>query len=379
MTKRPLSRLACLFILAVALFAACGGDETSEDPPTSEPSALSEQTALSDSGTGADPAATSVPSAGAPATLAPEQLQQLKPNELGWIPILQYHHFGPVPDDLTRTPEQFLGDLQWLYDNNFYVVNVGDYIKRVMDVPAGKRPVMLTFDDSAVSQFRLEPLPSGQLAVQADTAVAIMETFFNAHPDFGRGGHFSILPDRAFSWPDATDQQQYAGNKLNWLVQNGYEIGNHTLDHANLGELTLDEIHFQLGEAELYTRANFVADARLDIVTLPYGGYPMDGDDTVFKGFTYKGEHFEYVGVLLVGANPALATLSTNYDPYAIPRIQAFDAELERWFSFIEANPGIMYVSDGNPETVTVPSDLPFELSETLDESKLQGRALIRY
>ena len=108
-------------------------------------------------------------------------------------------------------------------------------------------------------------------------------------------------------------------------------------------------------------------------------GYPMDGDDTVFKGFTYKGEYFEYFGVLLVGANPALATLSTDYDPYAIPRIQAFDAELERWFSFIEANPGIMYVSDGNPDTVTVPSDLPYELSETLDESKLQGRALVRY
>lgn len=377
--------IACLFIISAALLAACGGGEANDNASSFEPTASGQPTELSDSNAAAPtsasvpPEAVATPTTVTPTSLSPEQLQELKPNELGWIPVLQYHHFGPIPDDLTRTPEQFLGDLQWLYDNNFYVVNVGDYIYNTMEVPAGKRPVMLTFDDSAISQFSLASLPSGQMAIEADCAVAIMETFFNAHPDFGRGGHFSILPDRAFSWPDAWDQQQYSGDKLNWLVQNGYELGNHTFDHANLAELTVDEIHYQLAEAELYTREKFIDDARLDIVTLPYGGYPMGGDDTVFKGFQYKGEFFKYFGVLLVGANPAVSTLSENYDPYAIPRIQAFDAELEKWFGFIEENPGIMYVSDGNPDTVTVPNDLPVELIETLDESKLNGRTLIRY
>ncbi|CAN5798379.1 polysaccharide deacetylase family protein [soil metagenome] len=385
MTKHSLMWIACLFMITTALLAACGGGNANEDLPSFEPSASGEPTAQPDSNVAAptvtthQPEVAATPTAMMPTSLSPEQLQELKPNELGWIPVLQYHHFGPEPDELTRTPEQFLGDLQWLYDNNFYVVNVGEYINDTMDVPAGKLPVMLTFDDSAISQFSLAPLPSGQMAIEADSAVAIMETFFNAHPDFGRGGHFSILPDRAFSWPDAWDQQQYSGDKLTWLVQNGYELGNHTLDHANLAELSTDEIHFQLGEAELYTRDKFIEDARLDIVTLPYGGYPMGGDDTVFKGFYYEGEFFEYFGVLLVGANPAVSTLSEVYDPYAIPRIQAFDAELDYWFEFIEENPGIMYVSDGNPDTVTVPNDLPYELSETLDESKLNGRTLIRY
>lgn len=375
-------RLASLCIVFASLLAGCGGGATGDNASFLEPTAAAEQTqpsAAAPTVTTVSPQIVTTPTAGTPANLSPQQLQELQPNELGWIPILQYHHFGPEPNDLTRTPAQFLGDLQWLYDNNFYVVNVGDYVYGTMDVPAGKRPVMLTFDDSLISQFSLEPLPSGQLAIGPDTAIAIMETFFAAHPDFGRGGHFSILPDRAFSHPDAWAQQQYSGDKLHWLVQNGYELGNHTLDHANLAELTVEEIHYQLGEPELYTRDKFIPGARLDIVTLPYGGYPMAGDDTVFKGFYYEGEYFEYFGVLLVGANPALSTLSESYDPYAIPRIQAFDAELENWFGFITENPGIMYVSDGNPETVTVPIDLPYELIDTLDESKLNGRTLIRY
>lgn len=374
MTKHPVLRLVSLLLLT-ALLVACGGDAAEPD----ETPTVSTADGTSTASAAVTPAALAQTPTPESATLSPEQLQQIKPNELGWIPVLEYHYFTDHPDDLNRTPDQFRGDLQWLYDHDFYVVNVGDYLKDAMDVPAGKRPVMLTFDDSAVSQFDVKPLDNGQLQLQPDCAIAILETFFEGHPDFGRGGHFSLLPDRAFAWPDAWDQQEYTGEKLKWLLANGYELGNHTLEHANLGELSLEEIEYQLAEAELYTRQHFLPEARLDIVTLPYGGYPMDGDDSVFRGFDYKGEHFEYSAALLVGANPAYSPLSTEYDPYAVPRIQAFDAELRKWFGFIEDNPGIMYVSDGNPEVATVPNTLPDHLIDKLDETKLNGRTLIRY
>jgi len=368
-------RLAGLCTL-VLLLAACGSDneDTPQTPVTQ--GAVGTAEVPQESPTPEGPAPTPTPDPAAP--LTPEQLQELKPNELGWIPVLQYHYFGPVPDELTRTPEQFRADLQWLYDNDFYVVNVRDYIHDTMDVPAGKRPVMLTFDDSSVNQFSLKVAENGQLIVEGDSAVAIMETFFQEHPDFGRGGHFAILPDRAFSWPDAWDQQEYVKQKLEWLIANGYELGNHTLDHENLALVETPDIQYQLAEAELLTQT-FIPDIRLEIVTLPYGGYPHGGDDTVFRGFDYKGTHWVYDAVFLVGANPAYSVLSTQYDPYAIPRIQVFDEEINRWKTFIEENPGIMYVSDGNPDTVTVPHDLPYELVDTLDESKLNGRELVRY
>jgi peptidoglycan/xylan/chitin deacetylase (PgdA/CDA1 family) len=406
-------RLTAVIVLSSVMLIACGGDDSDPTAPTStgDPAIVGTEipatsqdeatTPTGDSPAGQTPAdggtvpagetsgvpagptgetnpAPSDPAPESGARLTPEQLQELKPNELGWIPVLQYHHFDPVPDELTRTPEQFRGDLQWLYDNNFYVVNVRDYINDRLNVPAGKRAVMLTFDDSAVSQFSIRTGPDGQYMVDPDSAIAIMESFFAANPDFGRGGHFAILADRPFSWPDAWDQQELAGMKLEWLVSNGYELGNHTIDHANLALIDTAEIQYQLVEAERVTQ-KYIPDARLEIVTLPYGGYPGGGDDTVFHGFHYEGDYYEYGAVLLVGSNPAVSVLSTDYHPFWIPRIQAFDEELGRWMDFIDENPGIMYVSDGNPDTVTIPHDLPWALLDTLDESRLGDRELIRY
>jgi peptidoglycan/xylan/chitin deacetylase (PgdA/CDA1 family) len=412
-----LVRLTTILLLSSLVLAACGGDDDS-DSSTSEATAPTATMTQSAAGqpTGvvetveSTPAFEGAPDGTTPETpaqagehpteqpveptpdaeptqidqpaqnirLTPEQLQEYRPNELGWIPLLQYHHFGPVPDELTRTPDQFRGDLQWLYDNNFYVINIRDYLRHHIDVPPGKRPVMLSFDDSAVSQFKLVETTSGQMMIDQDSAIGIMEVFFRDHPDFGRGGHFAILPDRAFSWPDAWDQQQYAQMKLEWLVDNGYELGNHTIDHANLGLIDNAEAQFQLAEAEILTR-KYIPDARLEIVTLPYGGYPGGNDDSVFRGFHYEGEWFEYEAVLLVGANPAYSPVSTDYHRFWIPRIQAFDEELGRWQDFILENPDIMYVSDGNPDTVTIPNELNWALLDTLDESKLMDRELIRY
>lgn len=397
MTLTLLLRMTALLIVSSLVLAACGEDDVNEDPTltTLEPTHAAElaatataQAAASTDGNqpgsteepaGQQPDMTAAPDQSQGSTrLSPEELQQYQPNELGWIPVLQYHYFGPVPDDLTRTPEQFRNDLQWLYDNNFYVINIRDYLQHEINVPAGKRPVMLTFDDSSVNQFSIIKTADGQLTVDPDCAIAIMEAFFTAHPDFGRGGHFAILPDSAFSWPDAWDQQEFAGMKLQWLIDNGYELGNHTLDHENLALVDIATVQYQLAEAEILTR-KYIPDARLEIVTLPYGGYPAEGDDTVFSGFIYEGEQFTYDAVLLVGANPAFSPVSTEYHPYWIPRIQAFDEELGRWQEFILENPGIMYVSDGNPDTVTIPANLEWNLLDTLDQSKLQGRELIRY
>ncbi len=113
-------------------------------------------------------------------------------------------------------------------------------------------------------------------------------------------------------------------------------------------------------------------------MTLPYGAYPKDGDE-VFRGFTYEGNEYAFDGVLLVGANPALSPFSSKCNMYAIPRIQAFDENLEHWFAFMEDNPGIIFTSDGDPNIVTVPRELPGGLVGTLDESSIGDRKLIRY
>jgi len=43
-----------------------------------------------------------------------------------------------------------------------------------------------------------------------------------------------------------------------------------------------------------------------------------------------------------------------DFDPFRVPRIQAKDEELGKWFSYVEDNPGLIYVSDGDPNTTSV-------------------------
>ena len=364
-----------------ALPSGSGVHATATDTAIATPTLLEASASATNLAT--DPPAEPVTATSAPDAahiLTAAELQQFKPNELGQVPILEYHQLGPDPEQFIRTPDQFRGDLQWLYDNNFHVVSLHDFLTSSIDIPAGKKPVVLTFDDSSAGQFRVSENADGTLAIDPNSAIGIMELFFGAHPDFGRGGMFAVLPQKLFDWgsADESDQEQFAATKLQWLVDNGYEIGNHTYNHVDLSTISNDEIMLELSKAN-DAILSIVPSARIEAVTLPYGMYPAGGDDTLLRGFDLNGQSYHWVCALEVGADPAVNPLSNLYDPYATARIQAFDDELGKWKATFAENPGILYVSDGNPHTVTVPNDLHPWLVDTLDESKLGGKQLIRY
>jgi len=370
-----------LLVFATLLMVVCGRSEENDatSQPTSVPNGSSPPTVTSgislQQPTGGQtrviPTVTSVP---------PTPLPVFQPNELGQIPILMYHQVGPVPDQFTRTPDQLLADLQWLYDNSFHVISMNDYLTNEIDIHAGKRPVVLTFDDSSTSQFRLLPIGNNQMAIDPNCALGILEKFYAAHPDFGRGAHFALNSDRMFAWAldaDESDQEPYIQKKLRWLLDNGYELGNHTVDHANLAEMDEKDVKYQLAANQDAILA-LVPDAQMNVITLPYGMYPSVGGDKLLRGFEYKGRKYAWDAALLVGANPASSPISTAFSPFETARIQAYDDELHSWFeTFLDA-PDILYVSDGNVDTTTVPRTLHPWLVGTLDESKLGGKQLVR-
>jgi peptidoglycan/xylan/chitin deacetylase (PgdA/CDA1 family) len=320
----------------------------------------------------ATPTATSV------ATLTPAQLAQYKPNELGEIMVLMYHTIDNTGGDYSTTATDFRADLQWLYDHDFYVIPIHDYISDSIKAPAGKRPVVLTFDDGSITQFRYLVDASGNKTIDPDSAVGILEDFFTKHPDFGRGGLFSILPLAPFAWPDGEDQVPFEKEKVRWLLDHGYEIGDHTVNHAYLNQLSNEEIEKELADAVDMMR-DFDARSQMEVIAVPFGAYPVHGDTTTFEGFDRNGKHYAFSAALNVGANPGYSPVDSDYDPYWIPRIRGSRDQINQWFSFVEENPGIMYVSDGNPGTVTVPNDLVPSLAGKLDQSKLDGKTLIRY
>jgi len=168
----------------------------------------------------------------AAALAAAAPAQTLAPNELGRVMILEYHKIDYPEERWTRTPENFRRDLETLYTRGYRLLALNDLLDGRINVPAGTTPVVLTFDDSSPGQFRYVAR-DGQLEIDPKSGIGVLEAFIRERPDFGRAATFYVLPGA--SRPNKLfNQDEYAGKKLQFLVAHGYEIGNHTLWHANL-------------------------------------------------------------------------------------------------------------------------------------------------
>jgi peptidoglycan/xylan/chitin deacetylase (PgdA/CDA1 family) len=274
-----------------------------------------------------------------------------EPNELGRIMILEYHRIDYPEERWTRTPENFRRDLETLYARGYRLVNLGAVLDRRIDLPAGLTPVVLTFDDSSPGQFRYIQ-QNGSVVIDPKSGIGILEAFIRERPDFGRGGTFYVLPGA--SKPNRLfDQPEHEGRKLRFLVEHGYEIGNHTLWHANLGKYPEATVRAQIAEAQAWIQRH-VPDYRPRSIALPHGMYPKELGWALAG--TAKGSSYKHDAILMVAGGAAPSPFARTFDPARLPRIQAVERDLAFWLSFFERNPGERYVSDGDPATVTVPA-----------------------
>jgi peptidoglycan/xylan/chitin deacetylase (PgdA/CDA1 family) len=429
--RRPLLALAAILVVAPAL-AACGGNdkqgaqiqwipgtppgEVAQNPqptPTEPPLPTNTATDTESATTAPSPTKEAAPAPTATAQqaaavtgrkLSAAELERYKPDELGRIPVLEYHVIttdASLEAQFVRTADDFRADLQWLYDHNFYVIPLRDLVEDQIKAPAGKHPVVLTFDDSTAGQFRYLFAADGTPSIDPDSAVGIMEDFYAAHPDFGRGGFFAVLPteNSCFAWQlEDTEEDQigHCAEKLQWLVANGYEVGNHTLNHTDLYDVTDDKFAVEIGGA-IDAIQKMAPDATADILAIPYGDYPKKGHEAqremLRNGFEYKGREIHMLGALMVGSEPAVSPVSTDWDPLYIYRIQAWDkdaqkkdpknlgdaASLTDWFDLFASDPDRLYTSDGDPNTITIPDQPPSSIAETFDETKADGKEVVRY
>lgn len=275
----------------------------------------------------------------------------LTPNELGRVMILEYHKIDYPEERWTRTPENFRRDLETLYAKGYRLINLGDLLDRKIKIPAGTTPVVLTFDDSSPGQFRYIEA-NGSVQIDPKSAIGILEAFIAEKPDFGRGGTFYVLPGA--SKPNRLfNQPEYEAKKLLFLVSHGYEIGNHTLWHANLGKYPEATVRAQVAEAQVWIQRH-VPDYKTRTLALPHGVYPPDVN-WVLNG-TAKGTTYSHDAVLMVAGGPAPSPFSRAFDPVRLPRIQAVERDLGYWLNYFDKNPHERFVSDGDANSVTVPA-----------------------
>ncbi len=302
--------------------------------------------------------------------LSDSELDRLKVNELGAIMILVYHRIGEEGSQ-SRTPENFLSDLEYLYEQGYRCISLRDLLANHIAVEPGYTPVVITFDESDPSQFRYVE-EDGQLRIDPRCAVGIMEDFSAAHPDFNMTATFFVLPQ-------LFGQEEYAGAKLKYLVERGYDIGSHTLKHVPLGGMSSERVLEELaGSIKLVKE--YLPDYEPFAVALPEGSRP--DDITLLSYGEYEGVRVAFAAALLEGSNPATAPCDRNFDPLKLPRVPALDPSLDTtdsglyaWLRYFMENPERRYVSDGDPFTVSIPK----HMEERVDRERLGGRRLRLY
>jgi hypothetical protein len=263
----------------------------------------------------------------------------LNANELGEIPVVMYHQIIARPGRDDRTPEQFRADLQMLYDRNFRPITASDLVAGRIDIPAGTHPVVLTLDDSTVSQARIssdgEPLP--------DTALGMLQAFGRAHPDFHPTATFFI---NTYPPPFVDDRV------MPWLVAHGYEIAAHTRSHADLHRLSAQGVQEEIG-ANIAEMQAAVPGYTVTTLAYPYGLRPVDR--TLALHGVYNGSDYCLTGAFGVDVIAAHPPYWASFDANWIPRVGTGDAT--NLVESLRLHPERLYVSDGDPNTISVPPD----------------------
>ena len=93
-------------------------------------------------------------------------------DELGAVPVLMYHQIvARTASDYDQIPAQFRGRLEQLYAHHFRTITAAAVLASGrVDLPAGTSPMVLTIDDSSVSQDAEQP----EGTVAPDCAVGIL-------------------------------------------------------------------------------------------------------------------------------------------------------------------------------------------------------------
>ena len=310
--------------------------------------------------------------------LTEAEIKKIRPNEDGKIMIVMFHNFVETfkpskgnNGEYTTTFDAFSKLLGTLYDNGYRLIGLEDLLDNNIAVAAGCIPMVFTFDDATDGQFNLIE-KDGRLEANPRSAVGIMEEFNKTHPDFGMKGTFYVnLGLEVFKGKGTVAQ------RLRYLIDKGFDIGNHTLHHVHLNDVkNADVIQKEIGgnQKAMY---ELIPGYKLETFSLPFGQASKELERYVING-EYNGVRYENRAVLAVGWDPNVSPVSREFNPLYLHRVRAsgirpVQADLEWWLKNLPRSG--QYISDGNPDTVTVPK----ERQSDVDMSRLKGKELIVY
>ena len=299
-------------------------------------------------------------------------------NELGKVPIMMYHGIKDMKnidtnyiggnvdkDGYTRTAEAFRNDLELYYENGYRMVSLSDYINGDIDVEYGCSPIVLTFDDGNANNIKVTELDeNGNIIIDPNSAVGILEEYKKKYHDYNVTAIFFVT-NALFNQPEYNDKI------LNWLVDNGYEVGNHTQGHNNFTQIDSDKTQEVVGY--MYNKLEgIIGDKYSKIVALPFGS-PYNKSHNNYKYIingSYDGVEYETIAALRVGWEPEVSPFNKDFDKTFLKRCRAYDNngvdfDIEMTLRILDKN---RYISDGDSRTIVTSSDNGDIINNSLDK-----------
>lgn len=270
-------------------------------------------------------------------------------------PIIGYPKYAfdesPLPesqrvglDDWMVTVDEYKAILQNLYDKDYILVAMEDLwsettegtgephmVRNTLMLPAGKKPLVISFDDVNYYPYMLEGGFTSKLVVGPDgqiwaectdpytketsltkdlDATTILDEFVLEHPDFSLNGAKAIFSltgymgilgyrtqnDRDIA-PDSPDRPAFDAYRqgeidavkpvIERLKETGWTFGSHTWGHINLAKKPMQTV---VNDTERWAEEVGSLVGPTDILFYPHGARP-DGDNDV----TQTGPMFQYL------------------------------------------------------------------------------------
>ena len=276
--------------------------------------------------------------------------------------VLEYHLITDHNGDYARERGQFRKDLELLYSRGYRPVNMSDVLDKKLNLPRGLSPVVFVFDDASPEQFRYID-NNGKLEIDPTSGMGIWLDFKKTHPDWNNKAVFCLLNGANAGhnfFGDRGIQGQKSNwrfRKVKWLADNGFELCDHTVWHAQLSKFSDAIVQEQIARNALAIDSA-VPGYKIRSMALPQGLWPKNralaskGSWTNPK--TGKTVSYEWPVVFEVAGGPMRSPYDPAFNPGMTPRIQVIGNAIPVMIDKLEKS-GNAYISDGNPAVVAKP------------------------
>ena len=141
------------------------------------------------------------------------------------------------------------------------------------------------------------------------------------------------------------------------MVENGYDIGNHTQTHLDIKRSTPERVQKEI--AYVYDELEkTIPNKYVKIIALPFGS-PYSKDNANFKyvlSTNYNDKNYITEAALRVGWEPEVSCFDKNFDKTFLKRCRAYDNngkefDIAMVFNMLKST---KYISDGNPDTIVI-------------------------